>query len=133
MALTRKDLKTLTVYGREGIILNLRKVERAIRARVIKETLRTGKEALGFAKNVCPVDTGRMRRSLTGEPLPSGLLYKLYYEPSHFERDGVTYYPVYVERGTRRMPARPVLQWTKHRFDPIHKQRVADVLRKETS
>jgi hypothetical protein len=132
MALTRRNLASLAVHGQHGIIINLRKADRAMRSAVIKVTQKNGRACVKLAKALCPVDTGRMRRSITGKPSPTGITYSVFYEPSFFTQDGVTYYPYWVEKGTRRMPARPVLTWAKRQIDPIHKRDVAEAIRSVT-
>ncbi len=62
-----------------------------------------GQKAEGYAKGLCPVDTGRLRNSITHDC------------DSHSGQNTVSVgtnveYAVYVEMGTRRMVARPYIQ-----------------------
>lgn len=60
-----------------------------------------GQKAEGYAKADCPVDTGRLRNSISHSVDTGG---KSVYIGTNVE------YGIYVEMGTRRMPARPYLK-----------------------
>lgn len=60
-----------------------------------------GEAAEGYAKELCPVDTGRLRNSITHETSES--------EHAVYIGSNVEYAP-YVELGTSRMAARPFLK-----------------------
>lgn len=68
-------------------------IERALEA--------IGLQAEGYAKMLCPVDTGRLRNSITHEVKPSE---QAVYVGTNVE------YAAYVEFGTSRMSAQPYLQ-----------------------
>lgn len=62
---------------------------------------RIGFQAEGYAKDLCPVDTGRLRASITNEVASE--------EKAVYIGTNVEYAP-YVELGTRRQRAQPYLK-----------------------
>ena len=103
-------------------------------------------QALTYARQIVPVDTGRMRRSLRAEYVsgrpPSAealmrgagtegrIIWQLFYDEAVFKADGVTYYPVYVEYGTSRMAARPTLRMTMDRIENPFRQEMMSTMRR---
>lgn len=75
-------------------------------ARMFNQALTKGLEEIGqvaegYAKKACPVDTGRLRNSITHQVRPS--------EKSVYIGTNVEYAP-YVELGTSRMKPQPFLR-----------------------
>lgn len=89
-------------------------------------------KAIGVARNIVPVDTGRMRRSIradyTGEV--GKTVWVLYYDPAVFRKDGVVYYPIYVEYGTRKMDARPTLSTTMAMIEGPYRRSMTRAMRR---
>lgn len=122
----------VTVRGQEAIIANLHRVSARTKRDLRITTDRYRREVVRTAKNICPVRTGRMRGSITGELSPQGYAFEVFYDPAPFIRDGQPYYPVYVELGTSRMPARPVLRWAYDAHELRYKAEIASVIRRNT-
>ena len=80
---------------------NARQIADAIDQALAKALEEVGLVAEGYAKNACPVDTGRLRNSITHQVRPS--------EKSVYIGTNVEYAP-YVELGTSRMKSQPFLR-----------------------
>lgn len=80
---------------------NARQIADAIDQALAKALEEVGLVAEGYAKNACPVDTGRLRNSITHQVRPS--------EKSVYIGTNVEYAP-YVELGTSRMKPQPFLR-----------------------
>lgn len=122
----------LSVTGTKAVISNLRSWRRTVIRRLAVHTAATGAEIRDMAKTVSPYDTGRMMRSITLALSEQGLAFEVFYDPEHFARDGEPYYPVFVELGTRNMPARPTLGWAYEVNAPAYAAGVRAILRKAT-
>lgn len=131
-AFQRALIRTTNVRGIEGIVANLHRVDKRMKRELARTTTRNSAETVRLAKSVCPVDTTRMRESITAQVSPRGYTFEVFYDPVPFINDGVPYYPFWVELGTSRMAARPTLRWAYDIQGPIYKQDVAKVLRKVT-
>lgn len=88
--------------------------------------------ALGIARQLVPVDTGRMRRSLRAEYVGrvGRTIWQLYYDEAVFQADGVIYYPVFVEYGTSRMGARPTLRRTMRMIEDPYRRDLTTAMRR---
>lgn len=132
MALRRQLIRSFNIRGQSALIANIHKVSSSIRKELERTTNRARTDTVRLAKSVCPVRTGRMRKSITGEMYPSKLGFTVFYEPNDFIQEGLPYYPIFVELGTSRMPARPTLRWAYNIMGPIYRADVAEVLRQIT-
>lgn len=84
---------------------NTETVLNAITAALNRSLTKIGMAAEGYAKLECPVDTGRLRNSITHEVVPS--------EKAVYIGTNVEYAP-YVELGTSRQKAHPYLRPAAH-------------------
>lgn len=80
---------------------NAQQIADAIDQALAKALEEVGLVAEGYAKKACPVDTGRLRNSITHQVRPS--------EKSVYIGTNVEYAP-YVELGTSRMKPQPFLR-----------------------
>lgn len=80
---------------------NAQRIADAIDQALAKALEEVGLVAEGYAKKACPVDTGRLRNSITHQVRPS--------EKSVYIGTNVEYAP-YVELGTSRMDPQPFLR-----------------------
>nr|DAG29386.1 MAG TPA: putative tail component [Caudoviricetes sp.] len=80
---------------------NAQQIADAIDQALAKALEEVGLVAEGYAKKACPVDTGRLRNSITHQVRPS--------EKSVYIGTNVEYAP-YVELGTSRMKLQPFLR-----------------------
>lgn len=80
---------------------NAQRIADAIDQALAKALEEVGLVAEGYAKKACPVDTGRLRNSITHQVRPS--------EKSVYIGTNVEYAP-YVELGTSRMEPQPFLR-----------------------
>lgn len=80
---------------------NARQIADAIDQALARALEEVGLVAEGYAKKACPVDTGRLRNSITHQVRPS--------EKSVYIGTNVEYAP-YVELGTSRMKPQPFLR-----------------------
>lgn len=80
---------------------NAQQIADAIDQALAKALEEVGLVAEGYAKKACPVDTGRLRNSITHQVRPS--------EKSVYIGTNVEYAP-YVELGTSRMEPQPFLR-----------------------
>lgn len=95
--LTESDAAAL-VEIREN---NAAQVEAALDSAIAKALTMIGQQAEGYAKLVCPVDTGRLRNSITNQ---IDLQENAVYIGTNVE------YAPYVELGTSRMSPHPYLK-----------------------
>ena len=79
-----------------------------------------GGKAESYAKALCPVDTGRLRNSIT---------HQQYDKDTEIIGTNVEYAP-YVELGTHRMAARPYLRPAAEEHGDEYKQVIINELRK---
>ena len=79
-----------------------------------------GGKAESYAKALCPVDTGRLRNSIT---------HQQYYENTEIIGTNVEYAP-YVELGTRKMAARPYLRPAAENHGEEYKQVIVSEYKK---
>lgn len=95
----------LTASDASGLIEiredNARQIADAIDQALAKALEEVGLVAEGYAKKACPVDTGRLRNSITHQVRPSE---KSVYIGTNVE------YSAYVELGTSRMKPQPFLR-----------------------
>lgn len=84
---------------------NTEQVVGGIQAGILRALEKVGLTAEGYAKLECPVDTGRLRNSITHEVVPS--------EKAVYIGTNVEYAP-FVELGTSRQKAHPYLRPAAH-------------------
>lgn len=87
--------------GVEVVEDNRKTVESGIQSAVLRALEEIGLLAEGYAKKLCPVDTGRLRNSITHAVSSS--------ENAVYVGTNVEYAP-HVELGTRHMDAQPFLR-----------------------
>lgn len=80
---------------------NTAEVQDAMQAAVLRALERIGSQAEGYAKDLCPVDTGNLRNSITHKVDSA--------EKAAYIGTNVEYAP-YVELGTVKMAAQPYLK-----------------------
>lgn len=102
---TRGSAKGLTASDISGLV-EVREDNREAIAEAIDQALATALEEIGlvaegYAKRACPVDTGRLRNSITHVTLPD--------EKAVYIGTNVEYAP-YVELGTRNQKPQPFLK-----------------------
>lgn len=95
--LTESDASGLLEIREDNALAIVNAIDQAL-ARALEEV---GLVAEGYAKKACPVDTGRLRNSITHQVRPS--------EKSVYIGTNVEYAP-YVELGTSRMKPQPFLR-----------------------
>ncbi len=95
--MAEEDLNSDTIRVVED---NRRAIEEALDQALAKALEEVGLAAEGYAKKACPVDTGRLRNSVTHLVQPS--------EKAVYIGTNVEYAP-YVELGTAHMAAQPFL------------------------
>ena len=99
------SLSGLTASDASGLVEiredNARQIADAIDQALAKALEEVGLVAEGYAKKACPVDTGRLRNSITHQVRPS--------EKSVYIGTNVEYAP-YVELSTSRTKAQPFLR-----------------------
>ena len=88
---------------------NTEEVKAELLEKIERGLIACGLTAEGHAKSLCPVDTGRLRNSITNQVDMSE---QAVYVGTHVE------YAAYVERGTSRMPSRPFLRPAAHDHGP---------------
>lgn len=103
------DRIVLTVHGQKATIANIYKTYDDIVDRMRKTTRETAQNVHDMAYQLSPVDTGRMRESLTVSFSDMGLAFDVFFDPLPFIVDGVAYYPPFQEFGTKYMDAQPSL------------------------
>lgn len=122
------------VKGTAGVIRNLKKFGEDVLEEIRQATINNGYAAYTLARNICAVDTGRLRKSITLDPepvTPKGVFQiKLYYDPQLFREDEVPYYAPYVEFGTRFMAAQPAIGPAYDHIAPKYLSEVRQILRK---
>lgn len=62
-----------------------------------------------YAYEICPKDTHFMAEHIQVLMSPGGLVFEVGWLASDFESEGLAFYPLYVEFGTRFMDAQPTL------------------------
>lgn len=80
-------------------------------------------------KALVPVDTGFMQRNVKRWRSPSGLVYEVGWKAEDFINAGHAFYPVFVEYGTRFMPAQPSLGPAAEYAMPIIQEEISDIFR----
>lgn len=91
---------TLEVRGITGLVANLHAFERGVGENVRAAVRRAGEDVEDLAKQLVPVDTGRLRSSIRTTYSDGGLTFRTLSD--------VEYAP-FVEFGTSRSPAQPFL------------------------
>jgi hypothetical protein len=122
----------LSVRGQKAVIANMNNWRTNVLRRLRTHTAQTGVEVRDMAKTVSPYRTGRMRRSITLNLSPKGFAFEVFYDPQVFARDGEPYYAVFVELGTRLMPAWPTISWAYDINAPRYAAGVRDILRRSS-
>lgn len=116
----------MRVHGDEGLRSKLRTLPAELRQAIGVEVKRSALNIEGGAKRRAPVDTGRLRNSITHVIAEGGLKARI---GTNVE------YAAHVEFGTRRMRAQPYLQPSFEEEAPRLKQRVrkaaTDTLKKK--
>ena len=92
---------------------NTEEVKSELLEKIERGLIACGLTAEGHAKSLCPVDTGRLRNSITNQVDMS--------EQAVYIGTNVEYAP-YVELGTSRMPARPFLRPAAHDHGPEYQE-----------
>ena len=100
---------------------NAQRIADAIDQALAKALEEVGLVAEGYAKKACPVDTGRLRNSITHQVRPS--------EKSVYIGTNVEYAP-YVELGTSRMEPQPFLRPAAADHEGTYKKIFESELRK---
>lgn len=102
----------------KATIANIYAADKLMQRDVRKRVAITGRKTWRTARALCnkggalqAYDTGRFRSSITLRLSEDNLVYEVYYDRNTFTADGEPYYAPFVEYGTERIPARPVL-WT---------------------
>ena len=114
---------TIKVKGIPEALASLRKYQ-SKKKEQIKHELRKGAfKVEGLAKDVVAVDSGRLKSSITTDDSDIGIL---------LMRVGTNvFYAVYVEFGTKRMPARPYLFPAFFAYENDIVKAIGRVLRKD--
>lgn len=97
----------IEVRGLTGFVANLHAYERNVGAAVRAAVRRAGADVEDLAKQLAPVDTGRLRSSIRTEYSEGGLTFRTISDPAAFPSG--RYYAPFVEFGTSRSPAQPFL------------------------
>lgn len=92
---------------------NTEEVKDELLEKIERGLIACGLVAEGHAKSLCPVDTGRLRNSITNQVDMSE---QAVYIGTNVE------YAAYVELGTSRMPARPFLRPAAHDHGPEYQE-----------
>lgn len=120
------------VTNRQGVRANLAAKEEDLHRAALDTVEDFRVRAIQVARRIVPVDTGRMRRSIradyTGEV--GRTVWVLYYDPAVFRKDGVVYYPIFVEYGTRKMDARPTLSTTMAMIEGPYRRGMTRAMRR---
>lgn len=102
----------------KATIANIYVADQLMQRDVRKRVAVAGRKTWRRARALCnkggalqAYDTGRFRRSITLRLSDDSLVYEVYYDRGVFIADEKPYYAPFVEYGTARMAARPVL-WT---------------------
>lgn len=99
----------LEVKGIEGLVANLYASNERVGRHIRAVNRRAARQIEQLAKDFAPVDTGRLKGSITHELSPDDLVFRVYPDPAVFAEDGEPYYAPYVEFGTAISPAQPYL------------------------
>ena len=83
-------------------------VERAVRSAAVKAITKAALIVERDAKILCPVDTGRLRTSITHDVNEGEISARVGIPPRHDDHSMM--YGVYVEMGTSKMRAQPYLR-----------------------
>lgn len=105
--------------GVEVVEDNRKAVESGMRSAVLRALEEIGLLAEGYAKKLCPVDTGRLRNSITHAVSSS--------ENAVYVGTNVEYAP-HVELGTRHMDAQPFLRPAAQDHGSQYRRVIQDVL-----
>lgn len=96
----------IEVRGITGFVANLHAYSRSVGTAVRAAVRQGGEDVEDLARQLAPVDTGRLRASIRTEYSEGGLTFRTGCEPAAFPG---TYYPPFVEFGTSVSPAQPFL------------------------
>jgi hypothetical protein len=118
-----------SVTGQKGIIANLYSFDHELRRDIVMLNRRFAPHTRGIAQAIVPVDTGRSRHALTAELSPEELTFKVFYDKSVYDNDGVAYYPQFFELGTSRQAAQPTLIPAFERVAPQYNAELRDAIR----
>lgn len=99
----------VSIRGIDGIVANLHAADEYIKEEVGSLNRVVASRVVQIAQRLVPVDTGRMWGSIKPVFTEQGLRFYVHFDPADFEKDGVAYYPPFVEFGTSRMAAQPSL------------------------
>ena len=105
--------------GVEVVEDNRKTVESGIQSAVLRALEEIGLLAEGYAKKLCPVDTGRLRNSITHAVSSS--------ENAVYVGSNVEYAP-HVELGTRHQDAQPFLRPAAQDHGPEYRRVIHDAL-----
>lgn len=119
----------VSVSGIDGIVANLYSGKILVRSAVVTTNAKYGRAIRELAKSLCPVDTARMRSSIVDEYSPQGLTFVVKFDKSVFDNDGVSYYPVFVEFGTKKSGAQPSLGPAYENLSPVWKEELGRNIR----
>ena len=99
---------------------NVNEVKEALQEKIEAGLIAVGLTAEGNAKQLCPVDTGRLRNSITNQVLVD--------EKAVIIGTNVEYAP-YVELGTSRMKAQPYLRPAVTNYTHVYQILLNDALK----
>jgi HK97 gp10 family phage protein len=108
------------ITGDKALIANIYKANERVGKALRSMNRRMARQTWKLARELSPVDTGRMKGSLTYEMSPDELVFDVFPDPRIFEAEGLVYYPLFVHEGTYRMPARPFLRWAYNEMEPSY-------------
>lgn len=120
----------LEIRGLSALIANFRAFDVDLRDEMAFVNERTMHDVRDLARQLSPVDTGRMRAAITPELSEMGLAFRVFVDERPFAAEGLTYYPPFVHDGTRFMPARPFLFEAFEEMHPIYLQDIREAGRR---
>lgn len=121
---------SVRVSGVTGLIANIYAADREVTRAVQRATKRAADDVEALAKQLAPVDTGRLKRSITKRVSPGGLTFEVFPDPAVFAGDNVQDYSPFVEFGTIHSPAQPFLFPAMEAIAPHYRRDVSDAVRR---
>lgn len=119
----------LRVTNLSAVIANIYRFDRDAQRGMRNAAIRAGEFCKHTARQFVDVDTGRTYNAIETDYGDAGLSFETYVDPEPFARDGVEFYPWWLEMGTRFRPATPFLFPAFRLTEPILKAEVAREIR----
>jgi HK97 gp10 family phage protein len=104
-----RNVFELSVRNQAALVANFYSFDVEAKEQIRALVVRQAESLRNLTMSFAPVDTGYMRDHVLARYGPEGFSFEVGWEASDFLGAGLSFYPFFVEYGTRFMPAQPSL------------------------